>query len=334
MHAKFVNILYLRTYADKNFLFGRKISMGKERRLTPTAPFDSASVFQEIDNLSQTHPFLKVTSLGTSILGKGLPCLMLGEGDRHVLYVGAHHGMEWLTAAWLLQFARELCVAKAERRTLYKQYIPLFLERFTVHIVPMLNPDGVDYQIHGPDQDNPIHTRVIAMNGGSADFSSWQANARGVDLNHNYNVGFAEYKRLEKDSRIFGGGPTRYSGQDPESEPEVKGLCNYIRFYREKLRLVVSLHTQGEEIYYQSGNALPTEYELAAKKVAQLCSYRLAKAEGLAAYGGLTDWCIQNLGIPALTMECGKGKNPLPLSCFFPVYTKIRETLFLAPTFY
>jgi g-D-glutamyl-meso-diaminopimelate peptidase len=308
--------------------------MEKERKLAPNSPFDSATVSREVDRLAQEYPFLKVTSLGSSILGKGLPCLMLGEGDRHVLYVGAHHGMEWLTSAWLLRFMQELCDAKAEKRTLYKQYIPLLLERFTFHIVPMLNPDGVDYQIHGLDADNPIRTRVIAMNGGGEDFSAWQANARGVDLNHNYNAGFAEYKQLERDAGILGGCPTRYSGQDPESEPEVKGICKYVRFYREKLRLVISLHTQGEEIYYQSGHDLPTGYEFAAKKVAQLCSYRLAKAEGFAAYGGLTDWCVQKMGLPALTFECGKGKNPLPQSCFFSVYSKIREALFLAPTFY
>ncbi len=308
--------------------------MEKEKKLAPTSPFDWAAMSGEVDRLTEKYPFLRVTSLGKSILGKSLPCLILGEGDRHVLYVGAHHGMEWLTSAWLLRFAEELSEANAEGRTLFKQSIPVLWERFTFHIIPMLNPDGVDYQIHGLKESNPIRARVIGMNGGSDDFSNWQANARGVDLNHNYNAGFAEYKCKENAAGILGGGPTRYSGQDPESEPEVKGLCNYVRFYREKLRLILTLHTQGEEIYYKSGETLPFGAEHAAKKVAQLCSYQLANAEGLAAYGGLTDWCIQELGLPALTMECGKGKNPLPLSCFFPVYAKIREALFLAPTFY
>ena len=53
------------------------------------------------------------------------------------------------------------------------------------------------------------------------DFTHWQANARGVDLNHNYDAGFLEYKQIEAEQGILGGGPTRYSGECPESEPEV-----------------------------------------------------------------------------------------------------------------
>ena len=308
--------------------------MEKERKLALSAPFDSTAMIDEVDRLAQRYPFLRVTGIGKSILGKSIPCLILGKGDRHVLYVGAHHGMEWLTSAWLLRFSEEVCEAMEGGRTIYRQSIPIYWERFTLHIVPMLNPDGVDYQIHGLDGGNPLRTRLIAMNGGSEEFSSWQANARGVDLNHNYNAGFAEYKKLEASAGILGGGPTRYSGQDPESEPEVKGLCDYMRFYREKLRLAMSFHTQGEEVFYKSSGCVPNGAQRPAEKLARLCSYQLSEADGLAAYGGLTDWCIRELGLPALTLECGKGRNPLPISCFFEVYARIREALFLAPTLY
>ena len=49
------------------------------------------------------------------------------------------------------------------------------------------------------------------MNGGSEDFTRWQANVRGVDLNHNYDAGFDAYKQLEPSLGITGGGPTRQS---------------------------------------------------------------------------------------------------------------------------
>ena len=92
-----------------------------------------------------------------------------------------------------------------------------------------------------------------------------------------------------------------------------------------RLFLILTLHTQGEEIYYRSGGkTLPGTYA-AARKISSLCGYRLSEAEGLASYGGLTDWCIRSLGIPALTLECGKGVNPLPLSGFFPIYARLRE---------
>lgn len=197
----------------------------------------------------------------------------------------------------------------------------------------MLNPDGVNYQIHGLEKSNPLYDRVLQMNGNSSDFSHWQANARGVDLNHNYDAGFSEYKSLEAENQILGGAPTRYSGTAPESEPEVAYLCNFIRFHK-NLCGVLTLHTQGEEIYYQSGNQTPAKFESIAKKLAQMSGYKLTHAEGLASYGGLTDWCVQNQGLPSFTIECGKGKNPLPITCAFPVYANLRRLFFLFPTMF
>ena len=59
--------------------------------------------------------------------------------------------------------------------------------------VPMLNPDGVSLSLHGLTQDIPAELRrnLIRANGGSEEFRGrWQANARGVDLNHNYDAAF------------------------------------------------------------------------------------------------------------------------------------------------
>lgn len=302
-------------------------------RLNDEKPIDHAALTEAVRSFAVRYPFLRVTSLGKTILGRDIPVLAVGSGRRQLVYVGTHHGMEWLTGAWLLRFADEFCAGLKSGRTVYGVCLPTFAERFTLHIIPILNPDGVEYQQHGVSEGNPLCHRVIGMNGGSADFSHWQANARGVDLNHNYDAGFAEYKAWEASAGILGGGPTRYSGQEPESEPEVRALCSYIRFLG-NVRLVASFHTQGEEIYYRhGGKALPGASE-AARRVAELTGYRLSDATGPAAYGGLTDWCLTKCGIRALTLECGKGENPLPLTQLFPVYLKLREALFRMGNFY
>ena len=74
--------------------------------------------------------------------------------------------------------------------------------------------------------------------------------------------------------------------------------------------------------------------ENAVEKLSQLTGYRISVPEGSAAFGGLTDWCVEKQRIPAVTLECGKGVNPLPLSAFLPVYTDLREALFAAPTLF
>lgn len=301
------------------------------RELFAPQPFDYEALMKCVTALDREYSFLSFNYLGNSIMGRGIPLLSIGKGQREVLYVGTHHGMEWITSLCLMRFTGELCECIRTNTMPYRISTELYLQSHTLYIVPMLNPDGVEYQIHGVGADNPLFERLIAMNGDSDDFSKWQANARGVDLNHNYNAGFAEYKTIEAENGIMGGCATRYSGEAPESEPETASLCNFIRFH-DRIRGILTLHTQGEEIFYKSGKILPKRSEGVAKRLSKLTGYRLSVATGSASYGGLTDWCVRSLGLPSFTLECGRGENPLPLSQFLPIYMGLREALFRFPT--
>lgn len=293
--------------------------------------FDYRALMEFVQTQVSKYPFAAFDYLGTSILGKGIPLLSLGQGKRTVLYVGAHHGMEWITSMLLCRFLDDLCVLYEHCGAAYRIEIQTLLETHTLCFVPMLNVDGVDYQIHGISPENPMRERLLLLNGKSENFSDWQANARGVDLNHNYDAGFQEYKELERKSGILQGAPTRYSGESPESEPEVSALCNWIR-YRADLKGILTLHSQGEEIFYKSRGQSLAKTDAVARRMSVLCGYRLAEAEGPAAFGGLTDWCIQKRGIPCFTLECGRGKNPLPIAQAFPIYCRLRQLLFAFPT--
>ena len=305
--------------------------MRENDRFSALRSFDHTELMRTVESLTQTYPFLEYHYLGNSILGRGIPILSLGTGKRKVLYVGAHHGMEWITAMILCRFLQDLCLSYQNKASVARVSLEALLQTHTLYVIPMLNPDGVAYQTHGIDEKNSLFVRLQDMNGGSLDFSRWQANARGVDLNHNYDAGFAEYKKLVAENGILKGAPTRFSGEAPESEPETSALCNFIRFQK-NLCGIMTLHTQGEEIFFKSGGKQVKGAEAIAKKLAALTSYRLSEAEGLASYGGLTDWCVQKLALPCFTLECGKGVNPLPISHFTSIYADLKKALFVFPT--
>ncbi|MBQ7172728.1 MAG: M14 family metallocarboxypeptidase [Clostridia bacterium] len=287
---------------------------------------DYKELLARTEKLEEENPLLSFGYLGTSLLGRGIPMLTLGRGRLEVLYVGTHHALEWLTSDLLLRFLEE-AKDPGTRRVSGVSIAELF-ECVKFYVVPMLNPDGVEYVFHGISDDNPIKERVLAMNGGSKTFSSWQANGRGVDLNHNYNDCFSEYQAA---SGIQSGAPTRFAGEEPESEPEVAYLCGFLR-HHPKIRGVLSFHTQGEVIYYQSrGVMLPSSLRI-AKRMEAVSGYRLERAEGLSSYGGLTDWCLRTMKIPAFTIECGRGENPLPKSELKKIYSDLRTLLYLFPT--
>lgn len=305
-------------------------ALGGESKSEERNVMDYGTMMERLNVLAEQYPFLSVTYLGESVMGRGIPLVTLGRGKKTLLYVGAHHGMEWITSWLLIRMIEEYCRAYQNGEIICGCNVRVLFETRTLCIVPMLNPDGVEYQIHGAPKDHIFYDRVRSMNGGSDDFSQWQANARGVDLNHNYNRGFVEYKQIESERGIFGGAPTRYSGESPESEPETGALCNFIR-YCEDLKAVISFHSQGEEIYYTTpGKALP-ESEPMARAMARMCGYRLEEPQEMASFGGLTDWCVGELSLPSFTLECGKGRNPLPISDFFLVYARLRRLLFFTP---
>ncbi len=318
-------------YKDRNERCG---IMEKPEKINQTiipldGDVDHAIVGACIDEFSSRYDFLERVLVGKSIRGRELYCVRLGRRDAlPVLYVGTHHGMEHLTSALLLRFINEYCESMRTGGRLYGVGMEYLFSERCIYVLPMLNPDGAELSLHGASRESPLYERLIKMNGGE-DFTHWQANERGVDLNHNYSAGFFEYKSVENENGIYGGGPTKYSGEYPESEPETSALCTLIRTVGPEL--ILTLHTQGEEIYYTSGGECPRASRRIGRVISELTGYELAEPEGTAAYGGLTDWFVAEYGKPSFTIECGRGKNPLPPDDFFSIYARLRELFFRAP---
>lgn len=286
-------------------------------------PLSPERLLAEVAHLATAYPALSRRTLGTSILGREIPLLLFGRGKRKLLYVAAHHASEWLTARLLLTFIGELCRTLAAGERPYGLDLGFLLSHRMLCFVPMLNPDGV--AIAMGEEGDPLAERRARMRR-EGDSTPWQANARGVDLNHNYGVGFYEYKKLEAALGITGGAPTRYSGETPESEPETAALAAFTRTVMP--RFVMSLHTQGEEIYYAGGGVELPGARATALRLAELSGYRIATPEGPAAYGGFCDFTTAALRIPSFTLECGRGQNPLPVSDAPAIYRRLRRLFF------
>lgn len=246
--------------------------------------------------------------IGKSIAGRNLYIFKLGNGEKQIFLNGAHHGTEWLTAPVLMRFAFELLEANRKRNRLAGFHITELLNSTTIHFLPMVNPDGIEIARLNPEK-------------------LWQSNARGVDLNHNYDAGYETYKILEKQNNITAGN-TRYSGAYPESEPEVQAICKYVR--ENPMDLCVALHSQGEVIYYEYEDLTPSCSKAICKELANVSGYLPDHTSGFASYGGFKDWFIKEFRKPAFTVEIGRGKNPLPGYQFESIYQKVLPLLLTA----
>lgn len=285
---------------------------------------------RDVQGLKSRYPFIEVGIAGKSVLGKNLYTLKLGNGPVEVFYNGAHHGLEWITSPLLMKFTENFAKAYAEGRTISGYDLSDIWRHNTIYIMPMVNPDGVDLVLEGLQRNNPFYDQLIAWNNGRMNFGDvWQANIRGVDLNHNYDASWELSKQAEPTYGIHGPGPTRFSGPSPESEPESKAVANFTRNHN--FRLVIAYHSQGEEIYWTYQDKTPPEAQRIGELFSRLSGYTLAQTTGITSYAGYKDWFIDKYRRPGFTIEVGLGKNPLPISQFAKIYRDNAEIMLAAP---
>ncbi|GAA0082715.1 peptidoglycan-binding protein [Clostridium sporogenes] len=284
----------------------------------------------DIKALKARYPFIQVGIAGKSVLGENLYYIRLGSGPNEVFYNGAHHALEWITTPLLMKFIEDFSKAYSEGSEIKGYNIRDIWNRSSIYIMPMVNPDGVDLVINGLQRNNPYYNDLIKWNMGSTDFSkNWQANIRGVDLNHNYNASWYESKIAEESYGVYGPGPTRYGGPYPESEPESRNVADFTR--RHNFRLILAYHSQGEVIFWTYRDIIPPGAREIGELFSKVSGYELSEPYGIASYAGYKDWFISEYRRPGFTIEVGKGTNPLPISQFDEIYKDNIEILLLAP---
>lgn len=283
------------------------------------------SICSQIDTLCRQFPFISQKNVGKSVLGRDIPMLKTGGGDDPVLYVGGFHGSEWITSALLLRFAWELCTALYSGGTIAGVDCRRAMLGRSIYIIPCLNPDGVEISLNGSSSAGELKSEVERISAG--DTAHWKANARGVDLNRNFDAGWHISRQLELAAGINAPASTRYGGEKPFSEPEtaaLAALCRSVDF-----RHVIAFHSQGEEIYWKYGDSTPKKSALIARVFAASSGYELRSPENIASHAGFKDWFIEQFSRPGFTVEVGRGKNPLPLRALDDIYSTLEEMLLL-----
>ncbi len=277
-----------------------------------------------IANICEAYPQLHLHSIGKSVLKRDICALSVGNVEKGAtLFVGGTHGQEWLTVSLLLLFLDDLLSSIQSGEPLEEIDFSLALQKRGLIIVPALNPDGIEIALYGPKSAKWRKNCVQKILARSE--LTWQANARGVDLNHNFDAGFPILQKLEREAGFCGPSPRRYGGKHPLSEPESRAIVKYVR--KNNISRLYAFHSQGEEIFYEYDSIPVPQGEEIAQTLSKLSGYDLVENAGLYSHGGLKDWFIKEFRRPGFTIEIGKGENPLPLSDLDSIYRKIRRMM-------
>ena len=257
-------------------------------------PYDNQQLQQDLMMLKKEFgDILQIQTIGRSMFGKPIQAVQIGKGMEYLLFVGAHHGREWISANLLMmmieRYARHYRDGEAENG-----YDPKLFDRISLVIIPMLNPDGIDIQQGKIPPE--YFFEIWLMNEGSFDFSRWKANAIGIDLNRQYPAGWKALPSPSKPYFKF------YKGETPLIAKEVIHLVEFVK--KQPPLAAVSFHSAGQEIYWAFGERQDIARDLRiGKRLSRLTGYPLASPPRNAVGGGFTDWFIDEYSRPGFTIE-------------------------------
>lgn len=270
------------------------------------------AAMQEMDDLSWDFPrSLSIEEIGHSVKGYPIFCIILGRGRDHIQISGTHHAREWITTWLILRMIREYASALEEKEALMGYDLSSLLTAFSLHFIPVVNPDGYLLATEGWEKAGlsyEAYRRMADVSGIDDRYWLWKANLRGVDLNRQYDM---NWERIRNSPNYPA--EMNYKGREPYTEPEVEAM---LRRTTEVLPLaVLAYHTAGEEIYWyhgQSGKAKERDGAL-AKELAKKLGYRLVGEEKEVA-GGYADWFVNLYKRPGFTIEVGREPHPVDLT--------------------
>ncbi|MEQ1875188.1 MAG: M14 family metallopeptidase [Bdellovibrionia bacterium] len=249
-------------------------------------------------------------SIGKSFEGRDLVNIRistdLGQSSQKpgIVFMGTHHAREHLSTEIPLMLAAYLV---REYKAGNKDIVALIANR-EINIIPMVNPDGVEYDI------------------ASSSYQGWRKNRRknanntmGVDLNRNY-----AYKWSETGAS---GNPSSdtYYGTAPFSEPETAAIKKFIDV-KQNLNVALSFHTFSELILYPWGWTYDSiadakdrqAFEKMAGTMSQWNKYKPQQGSDLYLVSGeFTDWAYSEHKIFAFTFEMDP-KFAFGISGFYP----------------
>jgi len=259
-----------------------------------------AELETDLFGLERKYPLLaKVFDIGDSLEKRDIYALKISdnvafeEEEAEVLFLGCHHAREWISLEVPFLLGKYLLENYATNPDIRR-----LVDASEIWIVPLVNPDGLEYSIHV--------------------YRYWRKNRRdngqgyfGVDLNRNF--GF----KWGLDNVGSSGTPAAedYRGKAAFSEPETQAVRDL--FLRKDFRALISYHSFSQTILYPWGysDSVISDKEAALREIGTEMARRIKAVNdrvyevgqaGKVLYltnGDVTDWAHAASGIPAYTIE-------------------------------
>jgi g-D-glutamyl-meso-diaminopimelate peptidase len=308
---------------------------------TEKAEYTYAEMVEDLSLLKKRYgDKMSYETIGTSLDGRSIYAVTLGNpnAENQIIISAGIHAREYMTPM--------LVMAQLEHYLYYYdtesfENIPLseIFEEYSFCILPMCNPDGITLAEMGLDgiRSEELRETILgiyeldkvkfAYTGTFDEYlSEWKANARGVDLNRNFDTeDFGSYPTMSRPCFM------NHPGENPLSEPETRAMTEYVKSLKNPV-LSIAVHSQGEVIYFNCGQDNFDESKELASKLSEWTGYELD--DEVKYSSAFDDWCNKVMNIPSATVETGKSPCPLPIGEFDKIWQDNRDLWLLAALYH
>lgn len=277
--------------------------------------FDSHKLKSAIHQLFLDFPFLKIASIGKSVMNNDITCIKIGTGSKKLFFFASIHANELITTNFLLSFIYDI---SSEFHLLQDLF-----SRISIFIIPLANPDGADLFLDKIPHTSSYYLNClnISKNYPSIPFpSGWKSNISGVDLNLQFPAFWENAKAIKNSLGFDTFAPRDFVGTAPLFEPESKALHDFS--LELDFDLAICLHTQGEEIYYEFQGIIPDNSLKIGSDFSKLSGYALKTVPPISSFAGYKDWFIKKYNRPCFTIEARITAKTLFLFLIFLPFTK------------
>ena len=184
----------------ENLQIGQRIIVPFGSIVPTNISYPSDFMEMNLSALKTVYPFLEMSLIGTSVLGRNIPVVRFGTGSKEIFYCSSTHANEWITTPLLMKFLENLSKSYVNGTQIYGQNPRQLFSDVSLYLVPMVNPDGVDLVtgLITPGSRAYSQAQAIANNFPDIPFpSGWKSNLEGIDLNLQFPAGWEQAKEIK-----------------------------------------------------------------------------------------------------------------------------------------
>ncbi len=276
----------------------------------------SQDIYDAVGYLADFYPdLISKEKIGASVKGKDIILLKLGKGQKKACIVAGLHAKEDIAVAFTMRCIEEYAAAYYSKSGKYGSYnMKKMLDEYTLYIVPLMNPDGLDICNSG---EMPLYTDTLS----ELEREKYKSNANGVNLNRNF-----PFIWDNTISEVTQPDNTTYKGDKENSEPETQTIVKLVE--NNDFEWLFSMHCKGYFVYWADEyNKITEADKLLSNRLEKVCGYGLKIPSPLKNLGGgLENWFRYKTGKPGFCVELVAPDYSTEVNKYFSLKTNWTQT--------